>query len=286
MKDEVIKRVIDGVSGLPTLPVVLNKTTQMLDNPDVSASDVGRFIVKDQSIASKVLRLVNSAFYGCQRQISTISQAVVILGFNLVKNVVLSVSVFETFSKDSLVNEFDKYRFWEHSIACGAATRVIGKHLKVADLEEAFVGGLLHDIGKLVLEQFLPQEFLKILHCVKEKKVPILEAEEEVLEITHAQVGRYLAQKWNLPQALEETISFHHNSTSAEAHLKLVSAVHLADALIKGMGIGYSGDDFVPQIDSKIWGGLKLDLKLIGGWLKEIDDEVEKASSFLSLVKE
>lgn len=286
MKEEVIKRVVDGIVGLPTLPVVLDKTTYMLDDPDVSASDVGRVIVKDQSIASKVLRLVNSAFYGCQRQIGTISQAVVLLGFNVVKNIVLSVSVFETFSQDSIAEEFGKYRFWEHSIACGATARVISKHLGVKDPEEAFVGGLLHDIGKLVLEQFLTEEFLKVLQLVKEKDIPIFQAEEEVLEISHAQIGRFLAQKWNLPQPLEEAIAFHHNPTSAEVQLKLVSAVHLADAIVKGMGIGYSGDDLVPQINRRIWDGLKLDLNLVGGWLKEIGDEVEKASGFLSLLKE
>ena len=286
MKEEIIKKVIDGISGLPTLPVILGKTTQMLDDPDVSASDVGRVIVKDQAIASKVLRLVNSAFYGCQRQVSTISQAVVLLGFNVVRNIVLSVSVFETFSQDSKAEEFDKYRFWEHSIACGATTRAISKHLGVKDPEEAFVGGLLHDIGKLVLDQFLTEEFLKVLQLVKEKEIPILEAEQEVLETTHPQIGRFLAQKWNLPSTLEEAIAFHHNPTSAETELKLVSAVHLADVIVKGMGIGYSGDDLVPQINKRIWDGLKLNLNLVGSWLKEIGDEVEKASSFLSLLKE
>ncbi len=146
MKEKVIKRLIEGTSSLPALPVIVDRATRMLADPDVSASDVGRIIVKDQSIASKVLRLVNSPFYGCQRQISTISQAVVILGFNTVRNVILSVSVFEAFSNDSKVDGFDKYRFWEHSIDCGAATRVIGKHLGVKDPEEAFVGGLLHMI--------------------------------------------------------------------------------------------------------------------------------------------
>ncbi len=285
MKEEAIKRVVDGIAGLPTLPLILDKTTRMLDDPDVSASDVGRVIVKDQSIASKVLRLVNSAFYGCPRQISTISQAVVILGFNIVKNIVLSVSVFESFSQDSETDEFDRYAFWEHSIACGAATRVISKHLGVKDSEEAFVGGLLHDIGKLVLEQFLTEEFLKIVHLVQEKGISITEAEKEVLEITHPQVGRYLAQKWNLPQLLEETIAYHHDPTSADFQHKLVSAVHLADAIVKGLGVGYSGDDLVPQIDGKIWDGLKLDLDLVGGWLGEIGEEVERASDFLSLLK-
>jgi len=286
MKEEIIKKVIDGISGLPTLPTVLDKTAQMLDDPDISASDVGRVIVKDQAIASKVLRLVNSAFYGCQRQVSTISQAVVFLGFNVVKNIILSVSVFESFSQNSQAEEFDKHRFWEHSIACGATTRVISRHLGVKDPEEAFVGGLLHDIGKLVLDQFLTEEYLTVLHLSKEKEIPLLEAEEKILETTHAQVGRYLAQKWNLPPTLEEAIAFHHNPTSAETELKLVSAVHLADVIVKGMGIGYSGDDLAPQIERRIWDGLKLNLNSVEGWLKEIGDEVEKASSFLSLLKE
>jgi len=284
MKEKVIKRVIEGTSSLPALPVILDRATRMLDDPDVSASDVGRIIIKDQSIASKVLRLVNSAFYGCQRQISTISQAVVILGFNTVRNVILSVSVFEAFSKDSKADGFDKYRFWEHSIACGVATRAIGKHLGVKDPEEAFVGGLLHDIGKLVLEQSLPDEFVKVLHLVKDMGISILEAEEVVLATTHPEVGRCLSQKWNLPQALEETIAFHHNPTAAETHLKLVSAVHLADSSVKGLGIGYSGDELVPPIDRRIWDGLRLNLDVFGRWLREIDDEVESACGFLPLL--
>ncbi len=286
MKEEVMKRIIDGIAGLPTLPTVLQRATKLLQDPDISAADVGRVIVKDQAIASKVLRLVNSAFYGCQRQISTISQAVVILGFNIVKNLILSVSVFESFSYDSQTEGFDRYRFWEHSIACGAATRVISRHLGVKDPEEAFVGGLLHDIGKLVLEQFLNEEFVKILRLVNERGVPFLVAEEEVLGMGHPEVGRSLAQRWNLPPPLEETIAYHHNPASAEVELKLVSACHLADVLVKAMGIGHSGDDFVPEINKRIWEGLKLDLKTISGWLGEIGDEVEKSSSFLTLFKE
>ena len=275
-----------GTSALPSLPQVAVHLIELSRDPDTTIRDISECLSADPALVQRILKTVNSPLYGMRHKVSTISQAVVLLGFNVVRNIVLSVSVFETFSQDSKAEEFDKYRFWEHSIACGATTRAISKHLGVKDPEEAFVGGLLHDIGKLVLDQFLTEEFLKVLQLVKEKEIPILEAEQEVLETTHPQIGRFLAQKWNLPQALEEAIGFHHNPASAETELKLVSAVHLADVIVKGMGIGYSGDDLVPQINKRIWEGLKLNLNLVGSWLKEIGDEVEKASSFLSLLKE
>ena len=155
-----IKRITESIIGLPTLPTVVAKMIELVDNPRTSASSLARLIATDQALTARILKLANSAYYGFSREISTVNMAIVVLGFNTVKDMGLSLSVFDVFKTGKPNASFDLTRFWEHSIACGIAARMLARSYRSRYAGEAFVAGLLHDIGKVILNQYFQSEFL------------------------------------------------------------------------------------------------------------------------------
>ena len=280
--DESIKRLKD----LPTLPAVFIQCNEMLKDPGVNVPDFAKIIESDQAISSKMLKLVNSPFYGFTGKISTITQAIVILGFNAVRNIILSLSVFALLPKDVELGEFQISSFWEHSIGCGTIAKAFGKKFGIKDPEEAFLAGLLHDIGKVVLPTLFYEEFLAILSMVKKEKILFLEAEQKVLGIDHVQIGERLAKHWRLPSILVEPIAFHHNGIEAINHPAQVSIIHLADIVTRGLQIGSGGDNVIPEINSTAWSTLKMNSDILEKWIDDLDEELDKASFFFSLLSE
>ena len=211
-----IKRITRNIITLPTLPTVVAKMIELVDNPKTTAATLGRLISSDQVLTAKILKLANSAFYAFPRRIGTVHLAVVVLGFEIVKDLALSVSVIEQFSKGEDEEEtFDVMRFWEHSIGSGVASRMLAAQYGYRVSGEAFTAGLLHDIGKLVLREYLKTEFREVMENVRTKGCSFVEAEQEVLGVTHAEIGGWLVEKWNLPAHLVEAIRTHHQPTRA-----------------------------------------------------------------------
>ena len=155
---EKIKRIVHSIQDLPTLPVVANRVISLIDNPQAGWSDVSRVIEHDQSLTANVLKLANSAYYGFSREISTIKQAVSLLGFNTISQLVMCASVFDMFKGGKTSVFFNRKEFWKHSIACALASQIIAKKTDYPKSEIAFTGGLLHDIGKVALDKFFPEE--------------------------------------------------------------------------------------------------------------------------------
>ncbi|MBN1547207.1 MAG: HDOD domain-containing protein [Syntrophaceae bacterium] len=286
MKEETINRRIEQLKDLPTLPTILMECNQMLQNPETTASTLGDVIKTDQAISSKVLKLVNSAFYGLSGRVSTISQAIVVLGFNAVRNIILSISVFEFLPRNADLKGFEIYKFWEHSIGCGVISKILGQKLGIEDPEEAFIAGLLHDVGKLVIARIFPEDFITILKITHSNKALFLDAEQDVLGITHNQTGEILAKHWRLPSTLIESIAFHHNGTEKMNNKNLVSIVHLADIITRGLQIGSGGDMVIPAINRKAWDALNMNSKIIEPLMDDLDEELEKMSIFLSIISE
>lgn len=284
MVNENLRYVVNRISNLPTLPVVITKLLQVVENPNSSAADVSRVISVDQALMTKVLKVVNSAFYGLPKKTSTLTQATVILGFNTIKNLALSATLFDTFSPDDRNGFFDRRRFWEHSIGCAVATKVIARYCHYDILEEAFIAGLIHDIGKVVVDQFLHDDFIKIIERVKPGGKRMLEAEKEVLGVGHPEIGEWLAQKWNLPPHLVDAIVNHHNPGNAVVSPKLVAMVHLADALVRWENIGFGGDYEPPNVVSDIWQQIKLSESVLEKLVSDVREEYERANVFLDLM--
>lgn len=240
------KREVRRIKNLPTVPGIVAKISRMVENPETSAAEVGKLITQDQVLSAKVLRMANSAFFGMSRKISSIAQALMILGFDVVKGLVLTSSVFDMIQKSMA-------GLWEHSIGCAAASGAVATALGRDDAEEILVAGLLHDLGKVVLALNMPQEMELIKAKVEEKNILFYEAEGEVMDFNHGEIGQWLAEHWNLPESLAEPMRLHHHPERAVVYPESTAIVHIADSIIRGWGFGYAGDPQVPPISRAAW---------------------------------
>jgi len=289
-KKEKIKRITQGILGLSALPTIIAKVIELVDNPKTSASALGKLISTDQVLTARVLKLANSAFYGFPRRISTINLAIVVLGFDTLKDLGLSVSIINRFSTSSSDTDFDMSRFWEHSIGCGIAGKMLARKYKYRVVGEVFVAGLLHDIGKLVVNQYMVDDFGKIQKLIKEKGYTFYEAEQDVLGVTHAEIGKWLAVKWNLPAQLCDAIMCHHTPVKAKKNIFLASLVNFSDYLCKISSIGYSGDDVIPELLPETVEVLRLRKDDRGEidvefYQKLLFAEMERAETFISIIQ-
>ncbi len=281
---QVIK-VIESTGEIPTLPIVIAKINEVIRNPRTSASDVGNLISQDQVLTAKTLRLVNSAFYGFPRKISNITRAIVILGFQKVKNLALTASVFDAFKKSSETAGWDYLGFWQHSMATAIAAEVLAKRTRTAEVEEAFVCGLIHDLGKLILVQFLKPEYQAVQGYMTQHGGLMVVAEKETLGYHHGLVGEVLAEKWQFPSNLCNVIRMHHSPGSARDARELVYIVHAADILVRSLDIGKPGDDSIPDMSPEVWHTLGLSIPTVDKVMAEIIEGYANASEFLELVK-
>jgi putative nucleotidyltransferase with HDIG domain len=235
---------VEKVTSLPTLPGSVTRITRMLDDPDTTAAEVGREVEKDQVLSAKVLKLVNSGFYGFSQPIATIQHAMVLLGFSVVKTLVLSTSVLDMMSKSMA-------GLWRHSLACARTCALIARYLDEGDPEEISVTGLLHDLGKVVLEAHVPEAFEPVITLVEDQNMLFYKAEEEVMEITHATVGGWLLEQWKLPSQLVEPIMYHHE------------------------GIGSGGDRRIPVISEEAMKVMGLDVDDLQDIMDEMVEEMQ-----------
>ncbi len=276
-----LRRVVDRIQGLPTLPAMLSSINKLMVNPRTSAKEIAQLISSDPAITSKVLRVVNSSFYGFPNRISTVTHAIVILGFNTIRSIVLSTSIFDALRKTQPAHGFDRAAFWRHSIGAGACSRVLARRLGFTALEEFFIAGLLHDVGKIALDSYLPEDFAKVVSRVKEADCTMLEAEEAVLGVSHADIGGWLLQRWSLSQGLVDAVSRHHTPALAGENLKSAAIVHVGDILSRALQIGSGGDRRMPTLSDEAWSALGLAPDAFPSLLAEGADESERAMVFL-----
>lgn len=206
-----IEKVLAKVKDLPTLPDVVFKVNEVVNDPSTSASDLEEVISRDQAIAAKVLRLVNSAFYGLPGRVDTLSRAIPLLGFSTVRNLVMSVSIFDM----AAISEFDMKAFWRHSFATSIAARAIAIADGLPDAESQSLAGLLHDMGKVVLFQYFVKEYHAVLDYMEKRGATFIQAERSLYNMDHTEVGAALAVRWGFPPNLEAAIAYHHNPEPA-----------------------------------------------------------------------
>lgn len=209
MLEAKVRRKLESLTTLPTIPYVISQVLGAVDNENLSASSLASLIEKDQSLTIKVLAVANSPFYGFSRRISTIDLAIVILGLNTIKEIVLSLAI-QKFFTNVRKDIFDVKAFWQYSVFCGAAGRVLARKLNYRLVGEAFVAGLMHDIGILILVQYFSGNFNEIRSNQFNKAMTFVEAEKSVLKCTHSDIGAWLANKWNLPENISKAIQYHH----------------------------------------------------------------------------
>jgi len=228
MSPEYIKEKVQSIIHLPALPTVAMEISQMVDNPKTSASKLGKVISTDQALTARLLKIANSPFYGFPKKISTIDFAIIVLGYDALKEIVISTSLVSSLQRKSDAH-FDAKIFWDHSIITGVLARRLSRDLGYRISGEVFVGGLLHDMGLSVLHRYFHHEYKRVVEIARETDLTFLEAEESVLGVTHAEVGGWLAERWNLPDHLVEAISFHHSPGKATRNPELACLIHCAD---------------------------------------------------------
>ncbi|GHV13839.1 HD family phosphohydrolase [Fibrobacterales bacterium] len=278
-----IENLVRNMGELPTLPSVFLTINQMLSNPRTSATEVGQTIANDQVIASKVLKLVNSAFYGLPGRVNTISHAIVILGFSSIKNIVLTTSVLSSLNLKKPIEGFSHAEFWKHSAAVGALARLVAREAKFQKQEESFVAGLLHDIGKLILAVCAPDEFAKALNFAAEKKCLFLDAEQELFGLNHTNISAWVQEQWKLPADIASVLVNHHrNLAAAGGNAKLVAVVQVADVLARGLQIGHPCDSTIPILADEALDILGISEQGLSNILKLSSDELQNALALVS----
>lgn len=232
------------VEMIAPLPALVKEILEVHEDPQATAKAMAEVIKKDQSLTSRVLRIVNSAYYGFHRKIGNTRDAVVLLGFEEIKNITLAACLMDTFPLDG-AGRFQPKEFWLHSIATAYVARALSPRVKDLTPENAFVMGLLHDIGKAVLFQHFPDTYATVLEASAENDVPLIEMEQKMMKIDHAEVGGIVAESWDLPTPLVRAIRLHHSPDDAEEGYESY-VTHLANYYAHKSQVGASG---TPKFD-------------------------------------
>ena len=262
-----------AVKSLPTLRSALVEMNRMLEDSNISTEQIAELISKDQVLSAKVLKMVNSPIYGFPGRISSVHHALVLLGFNVVRGLLLSTSVFE-----NLPAHMNK--LWDHSMATSLASAEIARILKYSDPGEFAVAGLLHDIGKVVIEVQLPEASSQVRKLIKNQDLNIRQAEEEILGFRHDKVNEWLGNTWRLPLVLREGITYHHNPQAAPNYPEIAACVQLGDFLARVFQQGSGGDDQVPEISPQTFKMLGLNQHVLVQVLDEVSEKFSEISGF------
>lgn len=287
---ERVKEAIARAGDLPTLPQVVMRVSNLAADPSTAMSELVRIIHDDPALTTKILRVANSAFYGMSRHVESLNTALLVLGMRELINLVACISVFRAFPTIPGQPTFDRNAFWVHSAGCGEIARAISQRLKLRLNTEGFTAGLLHDIGKIILDQYFHDDFMETLELSQTKRISMVEAEDSVLGVNHAELGVWLAEMWALPKNICGAIAYHHNldvPTGKDRYL--VALVHLADIFCKRAGIGFSGGEADASLtEGPAWEILSEAQIEIAKWnveqfMLELRDNVERAREFVSI---
>lgn len=244
-QDRQIEFWLAKISDLPTLPAVVHKTIEVVNNPNSSIRQISETLLQDPSLSLKVLRLANSGYYAIPGGASTIERAVTALGIDNVSQMVFTAAVFSQFDLRS-TSPFDVREFWRHSLAVAIASETIAREIGLRDTSMIFLAGLVHDIGKLAHFQIAKEEWLMICTHAKNHDLTVLESEKEMGFIAHDDLGYELVRRWQLPLIIQEVVHLHHEmvragSSSSSVHAQAVGIVSLANLLVHSMRFGHSG---------------------------------------------
>lgn len=262
-----------NIKDLPTIPAIHSRILKLMEDINYSVNDVSKLIEKDQVLSSKVLKLINSPFYGIYSDVATIRRSVILLGSNLIRGIILSTSLFD-------IADRTLPGLWDHSYCCSTVAGFLAKRFNLITIEEIMTGTLLHDIGKVIIKKQLPEESKEIDRAVESNGITMFDAEKMVINITHDEVGLWLADTWNLPVIIKDLVAYHHKPGMCSGHSKETAIVHLSDIIVKGIGVSYSGDPFVPMLDEDGWNILALSENDLVDILVEVMDIVQADKAF------
>ncbi|WP_419787689.1 HDOD domain-containing protein [Pseudodesulfovibrio sp.] len=260
-----------SVKDLPTLPHVLEEVTKLVEDPDASSDAIAKVIATDQVLSAKVLKMVNSPIYGFPGRISSIQHALVLLGFNVIRGIIISTSVFD-------MMEQNMKGLWEHSLGCATACNILARRAGFEDPEEYAVAGLLHDLGKVVTAVQLPELHQAVLETVKIKDLTYFQAEKDVMGFGHDRINAWLARHWGLPPNIREAMARHHAPHLAQFYKPMSCVVHIGNFLVRLFEFGNSGDDQTSYLRPEALMELKFKMSDLDRCMDEMADQFLEVS--------
>lgn len=280
----VIARTLSAVGDIVTLPEVTVKIIETVEDARSTARDLHEIIKRDPALSAKVLKVVNSAFYGLPGQIAGIDRAIVLLGLSAVKNLAIAASIARMFKGGKISEHFDAKELWRHSVAVGLASRLIAKNSgEVANLDELFVAGLIHDLGILVERQAFPEKLGEVCDQCAAGDGALLELEVRIIGADHQQFGEALTTKWRFPRHLRAVIGFHHHPQDLSPELQqLGNVIHLADVLCCNEKLGFSLTAASEEITEELLEAVGLTVEELTGIRDQLLDELDDAVSMLT----
>ena len=258
---------------LPEIPSVVFELNEVIANPMSSADHIAQVVNRSPSLTALLLKIVNSSFYGFPSKIDKVSHAVTLIGTREISGLALGISILSIF-KNIPKEMIDMYSFLKHSLACGILSRILCAQKNLGHTEQLFVSGLLHDLGRLILFLYFADESLNILSRARANNNLLYREERDYLGADHAQLGKELMEQWKLPLILENNVLYHHMPSKAQQTIP-ATIVHLADIIANSLGIGSSGEKFVPPLDTQAWESLEMPLSsfdtIIGQAMHQFD---------------
>ena len=267
-----LDKLVGDQAMLASLPDVYYRIMEAIQSPNSTANHMAEMVGRDTSMASRLLKLVNSPFYGFPSQVETISRAIVLIGSNELSMLALGISLLSAFQHvpDNVIN---MRMFWKHSIAVGVFARLLAALRPGLSEERFFIAGLLHEIGLLVMLLGIPKPVAKSLVLAGNTPLPLYEAEDVIIGYDHAQAGGRLLSEWRLPPALSDMIRHHHRPQDADNRLE-AAILHVADILAPAVGYGYARPTFVPPLADGIWEELDYSPSVLSSILKQSDRQI------------
>ena len=269
-----IRQLIDGIPPLGSYRGIITQIEKALRQPSASLDSLAEVIEKDPDLASRLMRLGNSAFFAFPNRLETVTDAIRLIRIQQVHDLILAssvVDVFQGISRDLV----DMESFWKHSLACGIGARCLALARQMPKAENLFVAGLLHDLGRLVLFSRAPEKTVEIFALAQGKKMLLRDAELAVLKFDHARLGEELMRYWRYPPNVVQTVASHHHPMSAGAFQLETCVVHVADYLVHAMQMGNSGEPFVPPLNLSAWERLGLAPAILESVMNSIDEQIE-----------
>jgi putative nucleotidyltransferase with HDIG domain len=286
MANDVYGKIEDYIKNMPSLPTSVAKVLEVCNNPQTSPADLNHVISLDPVLVGRVLKLINSAYYGLSQQVTNLVRAIIMLGINTVKNLALSSAVLGNLASSKAAAGLNMEGFWRHSLCVGVAAKAIAKKRGVdsKQTEEYFAAGLLHDIGKIPLNAVLSQDYMLTVSTSDREKLSLVRAEDRNLGINHSTAGAMIVKAWKLDGAVGDAIIFHHNHLEyEESHRDLLYTIILANRFASQMEIGFSGDRYPEKPGPSIWETLGITMEIFDDIEPVVNSEIEKATVFLKL---
>jgi len=285
-KDRILAIIQAYIAKMPSLPITVSKILQIANDPKTSPSDLNQVISLDPVLMGRVMKLINSAYYSLNNQITSLVRAIIMLGINTVKNLALSTAVLGQLSAKGNFQALNIDGFWRHSLCVGVTAKLIAakRRKDPKQLEEYFVAGLLHDIGKIPLNNKLSKEYVSALTLTDKEHLPLYIVEERTMEVNHCEVGRLIIKNWNLGPVMEDVVFFHHFIDQYPgANRDVLLTVAAANFFANIAQVGFSGDRYPEKLQAAIFEELGISLDDLEAMEDRVNAEIEKAKVFLSV---